>query len=64
VNSIWAVAIVLPVVAAIILAVIIVAVGEFYLALGKDGALIAAISLMTLITVIAAGYSLRNRSAH
>ena len=59
----WVVSIVIPVVAAIILAAVIVGVGELYLALNETGAIIAAIALMTLITIVAAFFSLRLRSS-
>ncbi|HET7034906.1 MAG TPA: hypothetical protein VFI42_04425 [Thermomicrobiaceae bacterium] len=62
-KDIWILSIVIPIIAAIILAVCITAVGELYLALGKDLAITVAIVLMALITVIAAAFSLKLRGS-
>lgn len=62
-KDIWILSIVLPIIAAIILAACITAVGELYLALGKDLAITVAIVLMALVTVIAAAFSLKLRGS-
>jgi hypothetical protein len=59
VKNPWVASIVIPIVVIVIVAAVIVGVGELYLALGETPAIIAAIVLMVLIAGLAAIFSMR-----